>query len=443
MKKLIILLVIAGLVAGYFLFGLDEVLTLANIKARQAEFIAWRDSAPILASCLFFVFYVVVTALSLPGAVLMTLVAGAVFGLIWGFVLVSFASTIGATLAFLVARYLLRESVQQKFGERLGAINRGIEREGAFYLFTLRLVPIFPFFLINILMGLTPITTLTFYWVSQLGMLPGTLVYMNAGTQLGQIETVSNILSPDLLLSFALLGIFPLIAKRVLSFLRKKRVYRKWERPGKFDANLVVIGAGAAGLVTSYIAAAVKAKVVLVEDHKMGGDCLNYGCVPSKAIIKSAKVLDYMRHGSRYGLADMQPEYNFRDVVERVHNVVERVEPHDSVERYTNLGVDVRLGRATIEDPWTVSIAGHDGSISKVSTRSIVIAAGAEPYVPEIPGIESSGYVTSDTLWEALKEYEAPPSELVIMGEGLSAANSHNALPDWVRTLHWLTGTAV
>ena len=179
-------------------------------------------------SLLFFAAYVVITALSLPGAGIMTLAAGGLFGLAWGFVIVSFASTIGATLAFLVSRYLLRDSVQKRFGDRLGPLNKGIEREGAFYLFTLRLVPIFPFFLINILMGLTPIKTFTYYWVSQLGMLAGTVVFVNAGTQLAKIEGISGILSPCLLFSFALLGVFPLLAKKMTEWLKKRKVYAKW-----------------------------------------------------------------------------------------------------------------------------------------------------------------------------------------------------------------------
>jgi len=418
MKKIIILLVIAGLVAGYFFFGLDQVLTLANIKARQAELIAWRDSAPVLASVLFFGFYVLVTALSLPGAVLMSLLGAAVFGLVWGGVLVSFASSIGATLAFLVARYLLRDSIQRRYGDRLTSINHGIEKDGPFYLFTLRLIPVFPFFLINILMGLTPLPTFTYYWVSQLGMLPGTLVYMNAGTQLGQITTLKGILSPALLLSFALLGVFPLVAQRLLGYFKRIRVYRGYRKPDRFDANLVVIGAGAAGLVTSYIGAAVKAKVVLVEEHKMGGDCLNYGCVPSKALIRSAKILNYQRHGNRYGLVDQAPNYDFHEVVERVHRVIGKVEPHDSIARYTELGVEVVQGRAIIESPWEVSVAMSDGGRRRITTRAIVIAAGASPYVPDIPGLATSGYVTSETLWERLRDFEEPPRRLAIMGGG-------------------------
>ena len=418
MKKLVIVVVIIGALAGFFAFDLQHLLTLENIKARQAEFLGLRDKAPLAVSCGFFAIYVLVTALSLPGATIMTLAGGGFFGLVWGFVLISFASSIGATLAFLVSRYLLRDWVQKRFGDRLQAINKGVERDGALYLFSLRLVPVFPFFLINILMGLTPIKTFTYYWVSQVGMLTGTLVYINAGRQLAKIDGLQGILSPGLLLSFTLLGVFPIIAKRINQWLVRRRVYSKWTKPKKFDRNLMVIGAGAAGLVSSYIAAAVKARVTLVEAHRMGGDCLNFGWVPSKALIKTAKLVHFMRNGSAYGLEDSQPRFSFSKIMERVHRVIATVEPHDSIERYTGLGVEVLKGYARIVDPWTVEVALVGGESRRLTTRSIIIAAGARPFVPPLPGIEASGYLTSDSLWEALRSYEEVPKRLVILGGG-------------------------
>lgn len=418
MKKIIIVLAILSAIGGFFAFDLNQYLTLENIKAHQTEFQQWRDSAPLLVSVLFLGIYVLVTALSLPGAAIMTLAAGTLFGLIWGVVLVSFASTIGATLAFLVSRYLLRSAVQKRFGDRLAAINEGVEREGAFYLFTLRLVPVFPFFLINILMGLTPIKTFTYSWVSQLGMLAGTIVYVNAGTQLAQIEGLGGIVSPGLLFSFALLGGFPLLAKKMLEILQKRKIYVNWSKPAKFDRNLVVIGAGAAGLVSSYIAAAVKAKVTLIEAHKMGGDCLNYGCVPSKALIKSAKLVHQMKNGDRYGLETISAKFSFRKVMARVHRVISTVEPHDSIERYTGLGVEVLEGYGKVVDPWTVEVQLASGEKRRLTTRSIIIAAGAEPFIPPLPGLEHSGYLTSDTLWQELAERDCVPKRLVILGGG-------------------------
>lgn len=418
MKKLILLAVIFSAIAAFFALGFDQWLTFQALKDSQAKFAGLLAESPLRVMGGFFLMYVGVTALSLPGAAVMTLAAGALFGLVTGTILVSFASTIGATLAFLVSRFLLRDGVQRRFGDRLKPINDGIARDGAFYLFTLRLVPVFPFFIINLLMGLTPLRTRTFFWVSQLGMLAGTVVYVNAGTALGQIDSPSGILSPSLIASFALLGIFPFIARAIVRLVKKRRVYARWKKPARFDRNLIVIGAGAAGLVTAYIAAAVKAKVTLVEAHRMGGDCLNYGCVPSKALIKSARLAQHMRHADKYGLTATSPAFSFRAVMQRVHDVVAAVEPHDSVERYTSLGVDVVQGTARILDPWTVEITHHDGTTRRLTTRSIVIATGARPFVPPLPGIEDTGYVTSDTLWDEFAKMDTPPARLVVLGGG-------------------------
>lgn len=419
MKKHWLFLLVALFIALFFGLGLDRYLTLDMLKASHETLKETRLGDPWLFAVAYVALYVLVTALSLPGAAIMTLAGGALFGLWIGTLLISFASSIGAVLAFLVSRYLLRDTVQSRFGDRLKAINEGMDRDGALYLFTVRLVPVFPFFLVNLLMGLTSIRTITFYWVSQVGMVAGTLVYVNAGTQLAHIDSLSDIASPTLMLSFALLGLFPLLAKRFSGFLSKRRLYARWQRPKTFDRNLIVIGGGAAGLVTAYIAAAVKASVTLVEAHKMGGDCLNYGCVPSKALIKSAKLAHQMAQADRYGLASTtDPRMHFKNVMARVHAIVRAVEPHDSVERYTRLGVDVQQGYATIVDPWTVEMALNNGQTQRLTTRSIVIAAGARPLVPPLPGLEETGYLTSDTLWETLAQRESIPAHLLVLGGG-------------------------
>jgi pyruvate/2-oxoglutarate dehydrogenase complex dihydrolipoamide dehydrogenase (E3) component len=343
----------------------------------------------------------------------LTLAGGAVFGLLWGTVIVSFASTIGATLAFLAARFLFRDMVKSRFSERLKMIDAGIARDGAFYLFTLRLVPVFPFFIINLAMGLTPIKVRTFYWVSQIGMLAGTVVYVNAGTQLAGINSLSGILSPTLLGSFALLGVFPLLTKKTLEMINNRKIYAAWQKPSHFDNNLVVIGAGAGGLVTSYIASAVKAKVTLIEKHKLGGDCLNTGCVPSKALIRSAKWLAQLRRAEEFGFKPTQANFDFADVMTRVQNVIKTIEPHDSIERYTELGVEVIQGEAKIVSPWEVLVSTAEGNRT-ISTRSIVIAAGARPFVPPIPGIEQIDILTSDNIWN-LREL---PKRLLVLGGG-------------------------
>jgi pyruvate/2-oxoglutarate dehydrogenase complex dihydrolipoamide dehydrogenase (E3) component/uncharacterized membrane protein YdjX (TVP38/TMEM64 family) len=411
--RILLAVVLAAAVATFFVLDLGRFLSLDFFKAQQAAIEAYRAANPLSSAAVFFLVYVAVTALSLPGAAVMTLLGGAILGLAWGTLIISFASTIGATLAFLVSRFLLHDWVQARFGGRLKTVNEGIRKDGALYLFTLRLVPIFPFFVINLVMGITPIRTWTFYWVSQIGMLAGTLVYVNAGTQLARIESARGILSPEVLVSFALLGIFPLLARKLVQAVRRRRVYAKWQKPLRFDRNLVVIGAGSAGLVSAYIAAAVKAKVTLVEKDRMGGDCLNTGCVPSKALIRSARVLSHIHRGNEFGLREATATLDFAEVMERVQRIVKRVEPHDSVERYTGLGVEVLQGTARITSPWTVEVTSA-GERRTVTTRSIVIAAGAHPFVPPIPGIEAVDYLTSENLWE-LREL---PKRLVVLGGG-------------------------
>ncbi|MGS1017068.1 FAD-dependent oxidoreductase [Allosphingosinicella humi] len=412
--KIILLLLILAAIAAFFLFGLGDYLTLEALKARQAELAALVEARPLLAIGGFFLLYVAVTALSLPGAAILTLAAGAIFGLWIGTAIASLASTLGASLAFLSARYLLRDWVKATFGRRVAAIDRGIERDGDFYLLTLRLIPLFPFFLVNLAMGLTAMRLGRYALISWIGMLAGTFVYVNAGTELARIGSTADILSPALIGAFVLLGIFPLIAKAAVGFMRRRRVYKGWRRPKRFDRNLIVIGAGAGGLVTAYIAATVRAKVTLIEANRMGGDCLNTGCVPSKALIRSARLAHEIRTADYFGLAPREPDFDFKAVMKRIRTIIEVIEPADSVERYTSLGVDVRLGHAKLVDPWTVEIDGSE----RLTARAIVIAAGGEPAVPDLPGLGECGYLTSDTMWEALSHRDTMPRRLIILGGG-------------------------
>ncbi|WP_293371068.1 FAD-dependent oxidoreductase [Nevskia sp.] len=408
-QRLLVLLVVIGLIATFFAFDLDRFLSFEMLQAKRGDLVAWRDARPLLATALFFGIYVLAAALSIPGATILTLAAGAIFGLWWGLVVVSFASTVGATGAFFTARYLLRDAIQRRYGDRLKAIDAGIEKDGAFYLFTLRLVPLFPFFMINLLMGLTAMPARRFFWVSQLGMLSGTAVFVNAGTQLASLKSAAGILSPGLLGAFVLLGLFPYVARAIVAAGRARKVYAGFTRPQRFDRNLIVIGAGSGGLVSAYIAAAVKARVTLIEKHRMGGDCLNTGCVPSKALIRSAKFASQVKRGSEYGFDGASAQANFGRIMGRVHQVVADIAPHDSVERFTGLGVECLSGEAKLVDPWTVEVNG-----SRLTARDIIIATGAEPLVPPIPGLAEAGYLTSDTLWNLA---ELPP-RLVVLGGG-------------------------
>ncbi|MGI9274805.1 MAG: FAD-dependent oxidoreductase [Endozoicomonas sp.] len=402
--KVTLLLAVIAAIGAFYSLDAQQYLT------RDFFFSLYRDN-PLLTGAVFFSVYVAVTSLSLPGAAILTLIGGAIFGLGTGFMIISFASTIGATLAFLISRTLLRDWVQNRFSSYLDTINSGVKRDGAFYLATLRLIPAVPFFVINLAMGLTPIRTWTFYWVSQLGMLPGTMVYVNAGAQLGQVEelSLSGILTPGLIGSFVLLGIFPLLARQAMELIRRQRVYRGYRKPAKFDNNLTVIGAGSAGLVSSYIAAAVKAKVSLIEKHKMGGDCLNTGCVPSKALIRSAKMAHYVQRANEFGLENASVEVNFKAVMERVQSVIKQIEPHDSVERYSGLGVNCVTGAAKVLSPWEVEVDGR-----RMTSRNIIIASGGRPFVPPMPGVESVTYYTSDTIWEIREK----PGTLLVVGGG-------------------------
>ena len=413
-KRWGLLAVLLVAVTAFFALGLQRYLSLEYVKSQQGQLEAWRAANPLVAALSFFGLYIGVTALSLPGATILTLAAGAIFGLGWGSLIASFAASIGATLAFLMSRVVLRDWVQAKFGERLAAINEGVRKDGAFYLFSLRVVPLFPFFLINLAMGLTRIRVLTYYWVSQIGMLLGTLVYVNAGTQLARIDKLADVASPGVLASLALLGLFPLIAKKGVELFRARKATRRWKKPARFDRNLVVIGAGSAGLVSAYIAAAVKAKVTLVEKHRLGGDCLYTGCVPSKALIRSARFLSLVKRAPEFGMRSAHAEFDFSDAMARVQRVIQAIEPHDSIERYAGLGVDVVMGSARIVSPWEVEVTQADGQVSRLTTRSIVIATGARPFVPPIPGIEQVEVLTSENIWNLRQR----PERLVVLGGG-------------------------
>ena len=409
MKKIIILGLVVAIIILFQVFDLGQYLTLEYIKSQQASMQDFYQQNTALTIGGFFVAYVLITGASLPGAAILTLAGGALFGVVLGVIIISFASSLGATLAFLVSRFVLRDSIQNKFGNNLKTINEGIEKDGAFYLFALRLVPAFPFFVINLVMGLTRLKTWTFYWVSQAGMFAGTIVFVNAGTQLAQIESLSGILSPSLILSFVLLAILPFIGRKIVSITQSRKALKGHIKPEKFDTNLVVIGGGSAGLVTAYIAAAVKAKVTLIEKHKLGGDCLNTGCVPSKAIIRSAKFLSHISRSQEFGIKKADAEFDFAEVMERVQSVIEKIEPHDSVERYTGLGVDIEQGEAKIVSPYAVEVNGKT-----ITTRNIVIATGARPFVPPIEGINEVDYFTSDNLWDLRTQ----PKKMVVLGGG-------------------------
>lgn len=393
----------------FFALNLERFFTFERLKSDQNVLRELARSNPLEVVVGFFLIYTLMAAFPFVPHIPLSLAAGAIFGLGRGTLLASFASSIGATMAFLLARHLFRDPVERRFGNRLASFQEGFRENGATFLFSLRLIPLVPFFLVNIVMGLTHLPTRTFYLTSQIGMFPATLIIVNAGTRLGSITRPSGFLSPGVLTSFVVLGVFPWIARGIVRFVRIRNTSRKWPRPSRFDRNMVVIGAGSAGLVTAYIAAAVKAKVTLIESGNMGGDCLNTGCVPSKALIRSAKFVAQIRKAASLGVARADISVDFADIMSRVRRVISRVAPHDSVERYKELGVEVIKGQARIVSPWAVEVNGVT-----LTTRSIVIAAGAHPRIPDLPGLDTVCWYTSDTIW-SIGEL---PRRLVILGGG-------------------------
>ena len=334
--RILLLLLIVLAIAAFFVFDLGAYLTLASLKARQAELAAFVEANPLAAVAAFFLLYVAVDRPLAPrrgdpdprGGGDLRAVGGDVDRLLR----LDDRRQPRLPLLALSAPRLGEGAVRRADRARSTAAS---SEDGAFYLLTLRLIPAFPFFLINLAMGLTAMRLVTFALVSQIGMLPGTIVYVNAGTQLAAIESTGDILSPALIGSFVLLGLFPLLAKAAVGWWKRRRVYRGWRRPRRFDRNLIVIGAGAGGLVTALIGATVRAKVTLIEKGEMGGDCLNTGCVPSKALIRSARAAHEIRTAAAYGIAPAEPEVRFAELIERIHRIIAEIAPADSVERYT------------------------------------------------------------------------------------------------------------
>ena len=404
LKKILLVAAIGALLWAYVALDGQRYLSVDFFRELYAQ-------QPLLTAAVYFAIYVVATAVSIPGAALLTIIGGMVFGLWTGTLLVSFASSIGATLAFLVSRFLLRDWVQRKFATHLSTINQGIEKQGGYYLFGLRLIPLFPFWMINLVMGLTPLKASTFYLVSQLGMLAGTLVFVNAGASLGSIDEFSaaGIMTPGVISSFVLLAIFPFLVRAVVNWMERRRLYSGFKKPKKFDTNLIVIGAGSGGLVSAYIGATLKARVTLIERDKMGGDCLNTGCVPSKALIRAAKSMAEMKKAAQLGIDVAAPQVDFARVMGRVQDVIKTIEPHDSVERFTGLGVDCLYGNAKLISPWVVDVDGQ-----QISAEKIILATGARPTMPPIPGLDQVDPLTSETLWQL----QDLPERLLIVGGG-------------------------
>lgn len=408
-SKIFLLVLFVGVLYALISYDVKTYLSFDYLSSHLDELQIKVAAAPVLSAVIYFFVYVLLIAVSFPGATIITLAGGALFGFTKGMALVSVASTLGATVAFWGTRFLFQEFVRSKWHKNYEQIQKKIDQEGAFYLFALRLNPIFPFFIINLVMGLTPMRTWTYFWVSFIGMLPGAAVYVNAGIEIGKLQSAKDIMTWSFLLSMALLGLAPFFLRRLLQALDRRRKLKSYKRPKKYDYNVIVIGGGAAGLVSAELASSFQGKVALIEKNHMGGDCLNTGCVPSKALIRSAKLMHEMKNSQKWGIFSSSARVDFLQVMERVKKIIQQIEPQDSVERFTQLGVDCHRGQAFIQSPFEVRVGDNT-----LTTKSIIIATGAKPFVPNIPGLDRVRYVTSDTIWD-LKDL---PRRLLILGGG-------------------------
>ena len=398
-----ILLAAAGLLVAF-----RTAIEPRDLVAWLIERRAFTERNLVVSAAAYFALYVAFAALSLPGAWAMSVAGGALFGPWFGVPLVSVSSTTGATAAMLAARYLFRDAVAERFPPFVQRVDRGVADDGARWLFAARLTPVIPFFAVNLAVGLTTMRATTFAFVTLIGALPFVILYVLAGAEATTIRGPADLLSPRLLVVLFALAAAPFAAKGLDEWRAARARLAAWPRPKRFDYNLVVIGAGSAGLVAAYVAAAARARIALIEERRMGGDCLNTGCVPSKTLIRSAKLAHEGANASRFGLTGpLEPD--FAAVMARVRSVIAEVAPHDSAERYRGLGADAIEGRAQIVDPWTVEAAGR-----RMKTRRIVVATGAEPVLPPIPGLADVEPLTSETVWDLTER----PARLLVVGGG-------------------------
>lgn len=348
-------------------------------------------------------------SLGIPGALILTLLAGAVFGWKWGTVIVSVSSTAGACCAFLLSRYFFRELIGEKYSGKGKSVLDAYESKGPLFLLSLRLVPIVPYFLVNLLMGVTRIPLATFALLSAVGMFPSTMLYVKAGVNFSQIRSVSDILSKKMLLLFCFFALIPVAANWMLPRIRFWWVMRKYPKPKSFDYNFVVVGAGSAGLVAANLGARLQAKVALVERGKSGGDCLNRGCVPSKTLLAIAKGVHHRESAESVSAPYGKAKKEYTAVRRSIQRVIEQIAPHDSFERYESLGVDCFEGNAEVISPYEVKVGEK-----VLTTKNVVIATGASPILPVMPGIREQGVYTSDTIWEM----QDLPTRLLVLGGG-------------------------
>lgn len=412
-QKYLILFLLILILILYYLFFPKEYLSLAFVKENINSIKNYVNYNYTTSALSYLIIYSLSSALAIPSALILTLSSGILFGLVPGILLTSLGSTLGAVLAFLISRYLFLDLFKSKFRNQYEQMDKEIKKNGNLHLLTLRLVPIFPFWLVNLLMGLSEISLWRYLFISFAGMIPATIVYVYAGLSLSSISELRDVISPSIFFSLLLLSILPYVLRAVVNYYLKKKLYRHYKKPRAFDYNLIIIGGGSAGLVTTFIARILKAKVAIIEKEKMGGDCLNTGCVPSKSLIKIAKIISYGKTPSSWGLKNINIDFSFEDIMNKIHSIIKEIEPHDSIVRYTQLGAECFLGQAQILSPWEVQIGEKI-----ISAKYLVIATGARPIIPQIPGIESISPLTSENIWQLKKQ----PARLGILGGGVIAA---------------------
>jgi pyruvate/2-oxoglutarate dehydrogenase complex dihydrolipoamide dehydrogenase (E3) component/uncharacterized membrane protein YdjX (TVP38/TMEM64 family) len=402
------LIVLSFVVAAacFLWFDLEQYLTLEMIQAKSGALRDEVQAHPWWTGSVFFAAYVALTVMSFPGTVVLTLLAGALFGLVGGTLMVSFASNIGALVAMLISRFLLRDWIQRRFNKQIASINRGLERDGAFYLFSLRLIPLVPFVLLNPALGLTRVSMWTFWWTTQAGMLPGHAIYVGAGRQLARIREISDILSPSLIGTLALLAIFPLAATKLLTLYKARKVYKGWQKPKSFEHNLLVVGGGSGGLAAARIAASMKARVALVECERLGGAALHSGSVPARALMRAANMNYALRHGSTLGIR-LRTEVDFAEVMAQVRRTLDEAQEHVTAESCKSTGVEMIRGKAQMTSPWSIQVGDRT-----LCSRAIVIATGSQPVIPPIPGLENVEPLTCEDVWDLQQR----PERLLIMG---------------------------
>ncbi|MBA3536096.1 MAG: FAD-dependent oxidoreductase [Tatlockia sp.] len=407
------LILLLGLLILFFSLRLDKYLTFTSLRENRATLISWTKEHFFMAALLYMSCYTLAVAASVPGAVFLTLAGGFLFGVVFGTVFVIVSATLGATALFFAVRTSFGDWLAKSALSWLGRMREGFQQNAFSYLLMLRLVPLFPFWVVNIVPALLGVDAKTFIITTFFGILPGSIVYVMVGNGLSHVFEANQ--TPNLGIIFDIKVLLPLLALAALSFIPilYKRVnpkeQKKNPKTNQIKCDLSIIGAGAGGLSVAAVAAQLGLKVVLLESGKMGGDCLNYGCVPSKSLLAAGKIAYQLRHAAQFGISSKGLEIDFKKVMQQVHAVIKVLAKNDSVERFESLGVQVIKAVARFSGVNT--LVAQDRVIE---ARRIVIATGSSPFKPPIPGLEDTPYLTNETIFNLTEQ----PKHLIVIGGG-------------------------